>query len=70
LSSPDQAHWERITEDLVTLKDTSEMMIDLAYSALLLNSIFLAEEVERGRAVKQVPFTPVGSSASLPTPGR
>ncbi len=45
MSSPDRAHWERITEDLVTLKDTSEMMIDLAYSALLLNSSFLAEEV-------------------------
>jgi uncharacterized protein with PhoU and TrkA domain len=45
LSSLDRAHWERITEDLVTLKDTSEMMMDLAYSALLLNSSFLAEEV-------------------------
>lgn len=45
MSNTDQAHWERITEDLVTLKDTSEMMMDLAYSALLLNSSFLAEEV-------------------------
>ncbi len=45
MSNLDQAHWERITEDLVTLKDTSEMMMDLAYSALLLNSSFLAEEV-------------------------
>ena len=45
MSSSDRAHWERITEDLVTLKDTSEMMMDLAYSALLLNSSFLAEEV-------------------------
>ena len=45
MSSQDRAHWERITEDLVTLKDTSEMMMDLAYSALLLNSSFLAEEV-------------------------
>ncbi len=45
MSSQDMAHWERITEDLVTLKDTSEMMMDLAYSALLLNSSFLAEEV-------------------------
>ena len=45
MSSADRAHWERITEDLVTLKDTSEMMIDLAYSSLLLNSRFLAEEV-------------------------
>ena len=45
MSNTDQAHWERVTEDLVTLKDTSEMMMDLAYSALLLNSSFLAEEV-------------------------
>lgn len=45
MSNHDQAHWERITEDLVTLKDTSEMMMDLAYSALLLNSTYLAEEV-------------------------
>lgn len=45
MSSSDMAHWERITEDLVTLKDTSEMMIDLAYSSLLLNRSFLAEEV-------------------------
>lgn len=36
---------ERICNDLVELKDTSEMMIDLAYSALLLNSSYLAEEV-------------------------
>jgi uncharacterized protein with PhoU and TrkA domain len=36
---------ERICNDLVELKDTSEMMIDLAYSALLLNSRYLAEEV-------------------------
>jgi uncharacterized protein with PhoU and TrkA domain len=34
-----------ITNDLVRLKDTSEMMIDLAYSSLLLNSHYLAEEV-------------------------
>jgi uncharacterized protein with PhoU and TrkA domain len=37
--------YERICEDLVELKDTSEMMMDLAYSALLLNSRALAEEV-------------------------
>lgn len=45
MSNSDRAHWERITEDLVILKDTSEMMMDLAYSALLLNSSYLAEEV-------------------------
>lgn len=37
--------FERICDDLVELKDTSEMMMDLAYSALLLNSRYLAEEV-------------------------
>lgn len=37
--------FERICNDLVELKDTSEMMMDLAYSALLLNSRHLAEEV-------------------------
>jgi uncharacterized protein with PhoU and TrkA domain len=45
LSNSDRLHWEKITGDLVTLKDTSEMMMDLAYSALLLNSNYLAEEV-------------------------
>jgi uncharacterized protein with PhoU and TrkA domain len=45
LSNSDRLHWEKITRDLVTLKDTSEMMMDLAYSALLLNSNYLAEEV-------------------------
>jgi uncharacterized protein with PhoU and TrkA domain len=37
--------FEKICTDLVELKDTSEMMMDLAYSALLLNSRYLAEEV-------------------------
>ncbi len=41
----DRLHYERITRDLVELKDTSEMMMDLAYTALLLNSRYLAEEV-------------------------
>jgi len=41
----DSLHWEKITRDLVTLKNTSEMMMDLAYSALLLNSSYLAQEV-------------------------
>ncbi|RJS81034.1 hypothetical protein CW709_05790 [Candidatus Bathyarchaeota archaeon] len=38
--------FEKITEELIELKNTSELMIDLAYSALLLNSVELAEEVE------------------------
>ncbi len=38
--------FERICNDLVELKDTSELMMDLAYSALLLNSTELAEEVQ------------------------
>lgn len=37
--------FEKIAQDLVELKDTSEMMMDLAYSSLLLNSRYLAEEV-------------------------
>jgi uncharacterized protein with PhoU and TrkA domain len=37
--------FEKICNDLVDLKDTSELMIDLAYSSLLFNSHHLAEEV-------------------------
>jgi uncharacterized protein with PhoU and TrkA domain len=39
--------FEEIVEKFVELKDTSELMIDLAYSSLLLNSKELAEEVQR-----------------------
>jgi uncharacterized protein with PhoU and TrkA domain len=46
LSDADMRHWERITSDLVKLKNTSEMMMDLAYSAVLLNNRYLAEEVQ------------------------
>jgi uncharacterized protein with PhoU and TrkA domain len=38
-------HFKKIVDKLVFLKDTSEIMIDLAYSSLLLNSQALAEEV-------------------------
>lgn len=41
----DKELFERICNDLVELKDTSEMMMALAYSSLLLNSRYLAEEV-------------------------
>ena len=41
----DRGRFERICNGLVELKDTSELMMDLAYSALLLNSRELAEEV-------------------------
>lgn len=37
---------EEIVEKFVELKNTSELMIDLAYSSLLLNSKELAEEVQ------------------------
>lgn len=37
---------EHITNELVEMKNTSELSIDLAYSALLLNNAFLAEEVQ------------------------
>jgi uncharacterized protein with PhoU and TrkA domain len=46
LSKADMEHWQRVTRDLVKLKNTSEMMMDLAYSAVLLNSRYLAEEVQ------------------------
>jgi uncharacterized protein with PhoU and TrkA domain len=39
-------HLKKIVDKLVILKNTSELMIDLAYSSLLLNSQSLAEEVE------------------------
>jgi len=39
-------HLKKIVDKLVLLKNTSELMIDLAYSSLLLNSQSLAEEVE------------------------
>jgi uncharacterized protein with PhoU and TrkA domain len=44
-------HKRRVFEDIVSrfveLKNTSELMIDLAYSSLMLNSKDLAEEVQR-----------------------
>ena len=40
-----EEHFKKIVDKLVFLKDTSELMIDLAYSSLLLNSRALAEEV-------------------------
>ena len=43
----EQKQFEEIVARFVELKDTSELMMDLAYSSLLLNSRELAEEVER-----------------------
>ena len=43
----DKQALENITNQLVEMKNTSELSIDLAYSALLLNSQFLAEEVQQ-----------------------
>lgn len=42
-----RARFEEIVSRFVELKDTSELMMDLAYSSLMLNSKELAEEVER-----------------------
>ncbi|MCS7096300.1 MAG: PhoU family transcriptional regulator [Candidatus Bathyarchaeota archaeon] len=42
-----EVDFDVMVEKLAELKDTSELMIDLAYSALLLNSKELAEEVQR-----------------------
>jgi uncharacterized protein with PhoU and TrkA domain len=47
MAQQNQAPFEEIVERLVELKDTSELMIDLAYSSLLLNNRELAEEVQR-----------------------
>jgi uncharacterized protein with PhoU and TrkA domain len=47
VSKRSQKKFEEIVRRFVELKDTSELMIDLAYSALLLNSRELAEEVAR-----------------------
>jgi len=41
-----QKQFEEIVERFVELKNTSELMIDLAYSSLLLNNRELAEEVQ------------------------
>ena len=41
-----EKHFKEIVDKLVFMKDTSELMIDLAYSSLFLNSRSLAEEVE------------------------
>jgi uncharacterized protein with PhoU and TrkA domain len=41
-----QTRFEELVARMVDLKDTSELMIDLAYSALMLNSRELAEEVQ------------------------
>lgn len=43
--SQEENPFETIADKLTILKDTSELMIDLAYSSLLLNSSKLAEEV-------------------------
>jgi uncharacterized protein with PhoU and TrkA domain len=47
LDTEKRAKFEEIVSRFVELKDTSELMIDLAYSSLMLNSKDLAEEVER-----------------------
>lgn len=42
----EEHEFKEIIDKLAELKDTSELMIDLAYSSLLLNSRHLAEEVQ------------------------
>jgi uncharacterized protein with PhoU and TrkA domain len=46
MSRKHRKHFEEIVERFVELKDTSELMMDLAYSSLLLNSKELAEDVQ------------------------
>src|SRR3989337_706421 len=43
----EQKRFEEIVERFVELKNTSELMMDLAYTSLMLNSRDLAEEVQR-----------------------
>jgi uncharacterized protein with PhoU and TrkA domain len=43
----ERKRFEEIVECFVELKNTSELMMDLAYSSLMLNSRELAEEVQR-----------------------
>ena len=47
LNVTERAKFEEIVSRFVELKDTSELMLDLAYSSLMLNSKELAEEVEQ-----------------------
>jgi uncharacterized protein with PhoU and TrkA domain len=47
LDTEKRAKFEEIVARFVELKDTSELMMDLAYSSLMLNSKELAEEVEQ-----------------------
>ncbi|KYH42339.1 MAG: hypothetical protein AYL33_003030 [Candidatus Bathyarchaeota archaeon B63] len=42
----DEEHFRKIVDALVELKDTSELMLDLAYSSIILNSPELAKEVQ------------------------
>lgn len=42
-----KGQFEEIVERFVELKDTSELMLDLAYSSLMFNSRELAEEVQQ-----------------------
>jgi uncharacterized protein with PhoU and TrkA domain len=46
LDTEKRAKFEEIVSRFVELKDTSELMMDLAYSSLMLNSKDLAEEVQ------------------------
>ena len=47
LDTEKRAKFEEIVSRFVELKDTSELMMDLAYSSLMLDSRDLAEEVQR-----------------------
>ena len=47
LNTENAQNSKKLSTRFVELKDTSEIMMDLAYSSLLLNSKELAEEVER-----------------------
>ncbi len=46
MAKKEKEQFKELVNNLAELKDTSELMIDLAYSSLLLNSRYLAEEVQ------------------------
>jgi uncharacterized protein with PhoU and TrkA domain len=47
MSNKRRQEFEKVVEKFVELKDTSELMMNLAYSSLLMNSKELAEEVQK-----------------------
>ena len=56
----------KIASMLMELKDTSEMMIDLAYSSLLYDNTEIAEEVIALSDTLAIPQTPLLTTSRMP----